>query len=76
LLSQEFAAADLVMDGTLFTVCIYGVAYSDAVARIKAWMHVTQLGPVLVTDDEAGELLLSDFAARSRRAELPDDNSP
>jgi hypothetical protein len=76
LLTQEFTAADVVMDGTLFTVCIYGVAYGDAVARIKEWMHVTQIGPVLVTDDAAGELLLTDFAARSRRAELPDDTSP
>jgi len=33
LLSQEFPLANLDTDGTLFTVVIYGVSYSDAIAR-------------------------------------------
>ena len=60
----------LAMDGTLCTVLIYGVGYADAVTRIKAWMSRSRIGPVLVTDDEMGELLLPDFAARSRRVDL------
>jgi hypothetical protein len=34
-------------------------------------MNAVRIGPVLVTDDEMGELLLSGFAPRSRRADLP-----
>jgi hypothetical protein len=64
LLSQEFPLADLDTDGTLFTVVIYGASYSDAVTRIRAWMNKWHIGPVLVTDDESSEDLLSDFAPR------------
>jgi hypothetical protein len=67
LLSQEFAFANLDTDGTLFTVVIYGVSYSDAIARITGWMSRSHIGPVLVTDDETSELLLSVPAARRPR---------
>ncbi len=60
LLSQEFPLAQLDTDGTLFTVVIHGVSYTDAIARIKAWMSRVQIGPVLVTDDATAEDLLSD----------------
>ena len=50
LLSQEFPLANLDTDGTLFTVVIYGVSYSDAIARISGWMSRSHIGPVLVTD--------------------------
>ena len=50
LLSQEFPLANLDTDGTLFTVVIYGVSRSH-------------IGPVLVTDDETSEQLLSVPAA-------------
>jgi len=68
LLSQEFPLANLDTDGTLFTVVIYGVSYADAVARISGWMSRSHIGPVLVTDDETSERLLSVPAARSQRA--------
>ena len=58
LLSQEFPAASLDRDGTLFTVMIYGLSYSEAVARIRDWMSRTHVGPVLVTDGESAEDLL------------------
>ena len=58
LLSQEFPAASLDQDGTLFTVMIYGLSYSEAVARIRDWMSRTHVGPVLVTDGESAEDLL------------------
>ena len=45
LLSQEFTSAALDTDGTLFTVIIYGVSYSDAVARISGWMSRSHIGP-------------------------------
>ena len=48
LLSQEFPLANLDTDGTLFTVVIYGVSYSDAIARISGWMSRSHIGPVLV----------------------------
>ena len=67
LLSQEFSSAALDTDGTLFTVVIYGVSYSDAVARISGWMSRSHIGPVLVTDDETSERLLSVPAARRPR---------
>jgi hypothetical protein len=66
LLSQEFSSAALDTDGTLFTVIIYGVSYSDAIARISSWMSRSQIGPVLVTDDETSERLLS-MPASARR---------
>ena len=59
LLSQEFPLANLDTDGTLFTVVIYGVSYADAIARISGWMSRSHIGPVLVTDDETSEKLLS-----------------
>jgi len=67
LLSQEFTSAALDTDGTLFTVIIYGVSYSDAVARISGWMSRSHIGPVLVTDDATSERLLSVPAARKER---------
>jgi hypothetical protein len=67
LLSQEFPAADLVIDGTLFTVIIYAAVYSDAVARIRAWMSRTHLGPVLVTDGKTAEELLSEVPPQRSR---------
>jgi hypothetical protein len=65
-LSQEFSLSDLAIDGTLFWVVIHGVTYSDAVARIRAWMSRTHLGPVLVTDDKTAEDLLAE--ARPQRS--------
>ena len=74
LLCQEFPLADLDIDGTLFTVVIYGATYSEAIARIQAWMSRSHVGPVLVTDDETTEELLSDVrprtSGRGRAAEL------
>ena len=67
LLSQEFTSAALDTDGTLFTVIIYGVSYSDAVARISGWMSRSNIGPVLVTDDATSERLLSVPPARKQR---------
>ena len=68
LLSQEFPLAQLDTDGTLFIVVIHGVSYTDAIARIKAWMSRVQIGPVLVTDDSTAEDLLSDDpSTHSRR---------
>jgi hypothetical protein len=68
LLSQEFAHADLDMDGTLFTVVIYGAAYAEVVARIRAWMSRSRVGPILVTDDATTEELLTNVTSgRSRR---------
>ena len=67
LLSQEFPAANLDTDGTLFTVVIYGVSYSDAIARISGWMSRSQIGPILVTDGETSESLLSVPAPRRPR---------
>jgi hypothetical protein len=68
LLSQEFPSASLDTDGTLFTVIIYGMSYSDSVTRIRTWMRAWKVGPVLVTDDETAEELLDDFAPLGRRA--------
>ncbi len=77
MLSQEFALASLDTDGTLFTVVIYGVSYSDAVARISRWMSRSHIGPVLVTDDETSERLLSvPVARRSRMSRPPGPPSP
>jgi hypothetical protein len=70
LLSQEFPLADLETDGTLITVVIYGVSYSEAVTRIKAWMNRSRIGPVLVTDEQTNEVLLSDFTPRRLRSGL------
>ncbi len=70
LLSQEFPFANLDTDGTLFTVVIYGASYSDAVTRIRAWMNTSLIGPVLVTDDETAEELLSDFSPRKPRSDF------
>jgi hypothetical protein len=70
LLAQEFPFASLDSDGTLFTVVIYGVSYSDVIARIRAWMTTSSIGPVLVTDEETAEELLSDLAPRRRRSDL------
>ena len=67
LLSQEFALANLDTDGTLFTVVIYGVSYSDAIARISGWMSRSHIGHLLVTDCETSERLLSFPAARRQR---------
>ena len=66
LLSQEFPHADLDMDGTLFTVVIYGAAYTEAVARIRAWMSRSRVGPILVTDDATTEELLTDVTSEGR----------
>jgi hypothetical protein len=71
LLSQEFSHADLDMDGTLSTVVIYGAAYAEAVTRIRAWMSRSRVGPVLVTDDETTEELLTDVEPRRLRRGLP-----
>jgi hypothetical protein len=68
LLAQEFASVDMNTDGTLFTVVIYGVSYSEAVRRISAWMTSSQLGPVLVTDGETSEELLSEVTPRRPRS--------
>ena len=70
LLSQEFPHADLDMDGTLFTVVIYGAAYAEVVARIRAWMSRSRVGPILVTDDATTEELLTDIV-RKVAAEPP-----
>ncbi len=67
LLLQEFSSSSLDTDGTLFTVVIYGFAYSDAVSLIREWMSRSQFGPVLVTDGETAEDLL-DVTAEMRRA--------
>jgi len=64
LLSQEFPSATLEADGTLFTVLIFGVGYSDAVSRIREWMTRSQIGPVLVTDGETVEELLDEVKPR------------
>jgi hypothetical protein len=58
LLSQEFPTASLDTDGTLSTVMIYGLSYSEALSRIRDWMNRTHVGPVLVTDGESAEDLL------------------
>lgn|GEM_PF-4944289 len=76
LFSQEFPLADLETDGTLITVVITGVSYSEAVTRIKAWMNTWCIGPVLVTDDHTDEVLLPDFAPRRLRSGLSDRGSP
>ena len=70
LLAREFPLADLVIDGTLFTVVIHAVTYSDAVVRIRAWMSRTHLGPVLVTDDKTAEDLLAEAGPRRSRPAL------
>jgi hypothetical protein len=70
LLSQEFPLADLVVDGTLFTVVIHAASYSDAILRIRAWMRRTHLGPVLVTDDNTAEDLLTEVRPRRSRPAL------
>ena len=69
LLSQEFPGADLDANGTLFTVLIYGIAYSEVIERIKAWMKASRIGLVLVTDEETAEELLPDFAPRTLRSD-------
>jgi hypothetical protein len=60
LLLQEFPSATLETDGTLCTVVILGVGYSDAVNRIRQWMTRSQIGPVLVTDGITAEELLNE----------------
>ena len=67
LLAQEFPSATLEADGTLFTVLIFGVGYSDAVLRIREWMTRSQIGPVLVTDGETVEELLDEVKPRRTR---------
>ena len=57
------------MDGTLFTVVIYGAAYAEVVARIRAWMSRSRVGPILVTDDATTEELLTDVRSRKVAAE-------
>jgi hypothetical protein len=52
------------MDGTLVTVHIYGITYSDVIARIKDWLDRSRIGPVLVTDDRTGEEFLPSFEPR------------
>ena len=65
LLSQEFGGAATVDTiGTLFTVVIYGVSYSDAIARISGWMTRSRIGPDFVTNGETAERLLSVPPAR------------
>jgi hypothetical protein len=68
LLSREFPSSALDVDGTLFTVSVYGVAYSDVVGRVRSWMRTYRVGPALVTDDEWQEELLVEFAPRSRHS--------
>lgn len=70
LLSQEFPLASLDTDGTLFTVVVYGATYSDAVARVRAWMQKWRIGPVMVTDEQTAEELLWDFTPRRPRPGL------
>lgn len=70
LLSKEFPQADLDMDGTLFTVVIYGATYSEALTRIRAWMSRSRVGPILVTDDETTEELLTDVRPGTSRRGL------
>ena len=67
LLSQEFPSASLDTDGTLFTVVIYGLGYSEAVSRIREWMRKAHVGRVLVTDGETAEDLLEESPARMAR---------
>jgi len=67
LLSQEFPLANLDTDGTLFTVVIYGVSYSDAIARISGWMSRSHIGPFFLNDTATSEKLLSVPAARRTR---------
>jgi hypothetical protein len=67
LLLQEFPSAALETDGTLFTVLIFGVAYPDAVSRIREWMTRSQIGPVLVTDGETAEELLDEIKPGTAR---------
>ena len=66
LLSQEFPLANLDTDGSLFTVVIYGVSYSDAIACISGWMSRSHIGPVLVTDATSERLLSIPAAPRPR----------
>jgi len=63
-LSREFPLADLDIDGTLAAVLIYEISYADVVARVKAWMNRSRIGPVLVTDDKTDEKFLPGFAPR------------
>jgi hypothetical protein len=76
LLSQEFPLVSLDTDGTLFTVVIYGLSYSDAVSRIREWMTRSQFGPVLVTDGETAEDLLDESTPREARRRSLGDAPP
>ena len=67
LLAKEFPGATLEMDGSLSTVIIFGVGYSDAVSQIREWMTRSQVGPVLVTDGETTEELLHGIKPRQPR---------
>ena len=66
LLLQEFPSAILETDGTVCTVVILGIGYSEVVARIRQWMTRSQIGPVLVTDGTTAEELLE--LTKPRRA--------
>ena len=59
-LVEEFPTASIETDGTLCTVVILGVGYSDAVNRIRQLMTRSHIGPVLVTDGITAEELLSE----------------
>ena len=66
-LLQEFPSATLETDGTLWTVVILGIAYPDAVNRIRRSITRSHIGPVLVTDDATAEELLDESNASRRR---------
>jgi hypothetical protein len=70
LLSQEFPSATLETDGTLFIVVIFGVGYLDAVSRIREWMTRSQIGPVLITDEDDRRVELFRWAHGRRSGPL------
>lgn len=76
LLAEEFPSASLISDGTLSTVVIYGIGYTDAASRIREWMAREQVGPVLVTDGETAEELLDERGRRIVASGRPTEEAP
>ena len=64
------------VDGTVSTVVIVGIGYSDAVARIREWMRRSHLGPVLVSDDTTAEELLTVIKPRRSTRRVILDSGP
>jgi hypothetical protein len=65
-LADEFPTAHLDEDGTLFTVIIHGMDYREVLSRIRDWTRRTNVGPVLVTDEQGAEELLDSKGHRRR----------